>query len=188
MVRTRVGYAGGTSCSPTYREIGDHSETVQIDFDPAQITYEELLEVFWASHNAAAEPWSRQYMSIIFYQSAGQKDLALASLQREEARSQGKVHTEIVEYDGFYLAEDYHQKYYLQMHPDLLDEFTAMYPEMGDLIRSTAAARVNGYLGGNGTRGSLQGQLDSLGLSQAGMERLLQIGRRLPADALVPYP
>lgn len=185
MVRTRVGYAGGTSCSPTYRDIGDHSETVQIDFDPARITYEELLEVFWASHDAAAKPWSRQYMSMIFYHSAEQKDLALASLQREEGRLQRKVHTEVVEYGGFYLAEDYHQKYYLQMHPDLLDEFEAMYPEMGDLIRSTAAARVNGYLGGNGTLGSLQEQIDSFGLSEAAMERLLEACRRLPVDAAV---
>jgi methionine-S-sulfoxide reductase len=51
VVHTRVGYAGGTTPHPRYRDLGDHSETVQVDFDPAVITYAELLDVFWKSHN-----------------------------------------------------------------------------------------------------------------------------------------
>ena len=50
MVRTRVGYAGGTTENPTYRNIGDQNETIQIEYDPTQISYEELLDMFWRSH------------------------------------------------------------------------------------------------------------------------------------------
>ena len=67
MIRTRVGYAGGTTNNPTYRALGDHAETIQVDYDPTQISYEELLEAFWTSHSPTSRPWSRQYASIIFY-------------------------------------------------------------------------------------------------------------------------
>lgn len=74
MIRTRVGYAGGSKENPTYYSLGDHSETIQIDYDPTQISYGQLLEVFWNSHNPTYEPWSRQYMSIIFYHSEDRGD------------------------------------------------------------------------------------------------------------------
>ena len=79
IVRTRVGYAGGTTVNPTYRNIGDHAETIQIDFDPTVMTYEELLATFWASHNPIRLKLRRQYMSAIFYHDASQRDAALAS-------------------------------------------------------------------------------------------------------------
>ncbi|MFP3975592.1 MAG: hypothetical protein ACLFVK_05150 [Dehalococcoidia bacterium] len=66
----------------------------------------------------------------------------------------------------------------MQQEPYLFDELTAIYPEIGQLINSTAAARINGYLGGFGDLTSLQEQIDSFGLSPAGSEKLLQIGRR----------
>ena len=181
MIRTRVGYAGGTTKNPTYYDLGDHSETIQIDYDPKQISYEELLEVFWDSHNPAAQPWSRQYMSIIFYHNEEQKNLALATKQREESRLE-KVFTEVLPFSEFYLAEDYHQKYYLQQEPELIKEFAAIYPDISKLIGSTAAARVNGYIGGHGKPESLQEQLNSFGLSPIGNEKMLQISRRLLAD------
>src|SRR5262249_18399740 len=73
VVRTRVGYTGGTSKDPTYYSLGDHTETLQIDFDPTVITYEQLLEVFWHTHNPCAQPWSRRYMSTVFYHGESQK-------------------------------------------------------------------------------------------------------------------
>ncbi|MBN1161628.1 MAG: peptide-methionine (S)-S-oxide reductase [Dehalococcoidales bacterium] len=182
MIRTRVGYAGGTTSNPGYYTLGDHSETVQIDFDPTIITYEELLEIFWNAHNPTAQPRSRQYMSIIFYHNEDQKSVALASKQRQETKLGQEILTEVIPFSEFYLAEDYHQKYYLQQKPDLFDEFTAMYPETVQLIHSTAAARVNGYLGGYGSYESLQKQINALGLSPTGNEKLLQISRRLLTD------
>jgi peptide-methionine (S)-S-oxide reductase len=54
-VRTEVGYTGGTAAQPTYRNIGDHSEAIRIEFDPHKVSYTELLEVFWASHDPGAD-------------------------------------------------------------------------------------------------------------------------------------
>jgi len=176
-VRTRVGYAGGTSSQPTYYNLGDHTETIQIDFDPAQISYGELLEVFWQSHNPVQPSYSRQYASLIFFHDEEQKKAALASKQREEDRRGRKVFTEIVPAGAFHLAEDYHQKYYLQRSRTLMAEFTAMYPNVEDFVNSTAVARANGYLGGNGSRAQLEAELGSLGLSAEGEQELVRIVR-----------
>jgi len=179
VIRTRVGYAGGSTNNPTYYNLGDHSETIQIDYDPTRISYEELFEVFWDSHNPTAQPWSRQYMSIIFYHNEDQRNVASASMQRKEDSLGQEILTEVIQFSKFYLAEDYHQKYYLQQYPDLFNEYTVIYPEIGQLISSTAVARVNGYLGSFGKLESLENQVNSFGLSLTGKENLLQIGRRL---------
>jgi peptide-methionine (S)-S-oxide reductase len=100
--------------------LGSHSETVQVDFDPARISYEELLDVFWSGHDPAAEPFARQYRSIIFYHTDEQRELALQSREREELRLGSDVLTSIVEYSDFYLAENYHQKYFLRQEDVLM--------------------------------------------------------------------
>jgi peptide-methionine (S)-S-oxide reductase len=178
VIRTRVGYAGGSKENPTYYSLGDHSETIQIDYDPTQISYRQLLEVFWNSHNPIYESWSRQYMSIIFYHSEEQKRLAIETKESEEARLGRHIFTEIVPFSEFYLAEDYHQKYYLRQEPVLMAEFRAIYPATEDFIASTAVARVNGYVGGYGELATLEKELGLLGLSEAGRQRLLEIAAR----------
>ena len=178
MVRTRVGYAGGTKENPTYYNLGGHSETIQIDYDPTRITYKELLDVFWDSHTPTMQAFSQQYKSIVFYHNEEQKRLALESKEEEEARLGSKIFTEIVPFTRFYLAEDYHQKYYLRQEATLMKDFDAIYPAAEDFIASTAAARVNGYVGGYGTLENLKQELDSLGLSEAGRNRLLEIANR----------
>jgi peptide-methionine (S)-S-oxide reductase len=165
VIRTRVGYAGGTTKSPTYHNLGDHTETIQIDYDPTQISYEELLDVFWDSHNPTARPWSRQYMSIVFYHDEEQKRLAMETRDCESSRREGVIFTEIVPASQFYLAEDYHQKYRLRQVPEVEQVFRVIYPNDGDFVNSTAAARVNGYLGGYGTFEALERELESLDLS-----------------------
>ncbi|GAI50142.1 unnamed protein product, partial [marine sediment metagenome] len=147
----RVGYAGGTKDNPSYHDLGDHSETVQIDYDPTRISYEELLDVFWKSHDPTQRPWSRQYMSLVLYHNDEQKRMAMETRDREEARTGSKIYTEIVPAAKFYPAEAYHQKYWLQQKPDLMKEFSVIYPDSDAFTASTAAARVNGYLGGYGT-------------------------------------
>ena len=173
MIRTRVGYAGGSKDNPSYYSLGDHTETVQIDYDPNRITYEELLDIFWSSHNAARPPLSVQYKSVIFYHDEGQKRLALESKARHEAEQNITILTEFIPYTGFYLAEDYHQKYYLTNVPDLLKELTAVYPDINDFVNSTAVARVNGYVGRNRNIENLKQEIDSYGLSPAAQQRLL---------------
>lgn len=174
-MRTRVGYAGGTKKDPTYHSLGDHAETIQIDFDPARISYAQLLHVFWAEHEPVSRQWSRQYMSMIHYHNDEQKRAAEASKSREETKQKTRLFTEIVPAGKFYLAEDYHQKHYLRQVRELLNEYLAIYPKLSDLISSTAVARVNGYAGHYGTIDGLKAEIDTLGLSPSGRERLLQI-------------
>lgn len=148
---------------------------MQLDYDPTQISYAELLEVFWTSHSPSSRPWSRQYMSVIFYHNEEQKRLAMETKDREAARTNSPIFTEIVPFTEFYLAEDYHQKHRLRQVPDLMKDFEAIYRDPKDFVDSTAAARVNGYLGGHGTLEGLQVELNDLGLSPTGSKKLLDI-------------
>ena len=176
-MRTRVGYAGGTKKAPTYRSLGDHTETIQIDYDPARISYRELLDIFWENHTPTSKSWSRQYMAAVFYHNESQKKEALESKEREALKRKARIHTQILPYTDFHMAEDYHQKYRLKGEPELLREFQRIYPAPADFVNSTAAARVNGYLGGFGTVDDVKADLSQLGLSSAGNSALLQLVR-----------
>jgi peptide-methionine (S)-S-oxide reductase len=114
-------------------------------------------------------------MSIVFYHDEVQKRLAMETKARQEVRAGSQVYTEIVPYTEFYLAEDYHQKYRLRQAPEVMEEFSAMYADKSDFVASTAAARVNGYVSGNGDLATLQEELDRYGLSTAGREKLMRI-------------
>jgi len=173
-----VGYSGGTKRNPTYHSLGDHTETIQIDYDPTRISYEKLLETFWESHDGADPSWSRQYMSIVFFHNDDQKRLAVESRDREAARRKKKIMTEIAPAGEFYPAEAYHQKYRLRQEGFLMKEFNAMYPDGISFVNSTAAARINGYLDGYGVLEILKAELDSFGLSPAGKKKLLDIAKR----------
>jgi peptide-methionine (S)-S-oxide reductase len=175
VVRTRVGYAGGKKKNPTYYDLGDHSETVQIDFDPAKISYRELLEVFWESHSPTSGSWSRQYMAAVFYHDEEQRKDAEMTRDRIASKIKGEIKTQIVPFTGFYLAEDYHQKHALRRYPELAEQLLTMYPTTEGLVYSTAAARVNGYLAGYGGCDSLKAEVHKFGLSTEGSETLLEI-------------
>ena len=107
-MRTRVGYTGGTKRNPTYRDLGDHAETIEIDFDPTKTSYAALLDVFWRSHNPCSRPpgsqysGSRQYMSAVFYHGAEQKRLAEASAARLAKERGNAVHTMLEKASTFY--------------------------------------------------------------------------------------
>ena len=188
MIRTRVGYAGGTKKDPTYRDLGDHTETIQVDYDPAQITYQDLLASFWTGHDPTHRSWSRQYASIIFVHSGEQKRLAEETKARVAKERRSTVHTEIVPYSGFTLAENYHQKHSLQQFPAFLEELRRFYPVPADFVASTAVARVNGYLGGEGSYSVLLQEADSLGLSPARTGELRELVRRHRGREACPLP
>ncbi len=173
MVRTAVGYSGGQSVNPDYRNIGDHSEVIQVEYDPQRVSYEELLQVFWESHDPNYDSYLRQYRNAIFYLDNKQKRAAEQSRQLVKQEVSGPVYTAIEAAGTFTLAEDYHQKYLLRKAEGLLQEVQAIYPEESDFVSSTAAARINGYLGCYGDADTMQQEIAGLGLSRSMQELLV---------------
>ena len=108
--------------SPTYHNIGDHTETVQVDYDPNLTSYGQLLDVFWNSHEPTRRSRPGQYMKAVFYQNEQQRELALASKVAVEKKIGSTVKTEIVPLQAFTMAEDYHQKFTLKGHKGLKKE------------------------------------------------------------------
>jgi peptide-methionine (S)-S-oxide reductase len=133
------------------------------------------LDLFWHEHDPTSRAGSRQYKSAIFYHDDTQRKSALETKALEENRRNEKIQTEILPFDKFYLAEDYHQKYQLRQRRQLMTEFKAIYPQNIDFVNSTAVARINGYVGGHGEPEEITATLESLGLSTAGQKRLLEI-------------
>ena len=116
-----VGYTGGITPNPTYQQVCSHTtghaEAVRVTFDPGRVSFEQLLDVFWAMHdptqvNRQGPDVGDQYRSAVFTLSAEQQAQAEASKERAHARSSRPIATEIVQAGTFYLAEDYHQAYY----------------------------------------------------------------------------
>jgi methionine-S-sulfoxide reductase len=170
-----VGYAGGEMAGPSYGNMGDHTETVQVDFDPGRITYAQLLEIFWNNHQPTSRNWSRQYMNAIFYHNDEQRRLAMDSKAVVEQNNDGTIRSQVLPLRSFTMAEDYHQKYILKQHTKLKNELSRIYPQHRDFLSSTAVARLNGYTGGNGTRDKLSRELETLGLSAQGERILLEM-------------
>ena len=177
-MRTRAGYTGGGTPDPTYHNLGNHTETLQIDYDPKQLSYAQFLELFWKSHSPIAPKWSRQYMAALFVTSDAERQLAEESKARLGSGLRGSITTEILPAEHFWRAEDYHQKYWLRGTPELYAEFERFYPVDQDFVDSTAAARVNGYLGGQGKLPERDDDWAALGLSAAGRELLRRLGGR----------
>jgi len=122
VVSTAVGYMGGTLKNPTYKDVctgrTGHAEVVQVEYDPAKISYEELLKVFWENHdpttkNRQGPDVGTQYRSAVFFHTPQQEAAAKASKERldREGVYRQPIVTEIVPAPEFYRAEDYHQQY-----------------------------------------------------------------------------
>ncbi|CAH1155636.1 unnamed protein product [Phaedon cochleariae] len=162
VLRTRVGYSGGTKSDPVYKKIEDHTEVIEIDYDPKRISYEDLLELFWNYHEYGLTTIvKRQYMSLILYHNEDQKRVAEISLKKEAHKRNEKLITEIAPAGPFYPAEDYHQKYRLQKYKWVCDEI-GLTPEL--LQTSHVAARLNGYVAGVGKEEQFEEDVVSFGL------------------------
>jgi peptide-methionine (S)-S-oxide reductase len=125
VVATTVGYAGGQTPNPSYEQVSGgttgHAESIEVVYDPAKVSYDKLLDVFWhnidpVTPNAQFCDHGNQYRTAIFYEDDEQKQAAEASKKAFENSKAlpGPIVTQIVPLTKFYAAEDYHQKYYLK--------------------------------------------------------------------------
>jgi methionine-S-sulfoxide reductase len=174
VIRTRVGYTGGTSKYPTYHNIDGHAETIQIDYDPSVISYAELLDLFWTGHEPFRSTYSSQYRSAIFFHNEQQRQMAETSLEEQATQRGERPLIEIVPFERFTRAEDYHQKYRLQNDPILSSELRGRFETFTAFVDSTPAARVNGYLAGWGSTEQLKEEIASFALSKRAEDILRQ--------------
>ena len=169
-----MGYAGGSTPEPTYHDLDDHSEAIEVGYDPTRISFDELLAAFWDGHRPAETMWSRQYRSAIFVGTEEERRAAEASVAAAAERLGRPVHTAVEDVGPFWQAEDYHQKYRLRRDGALWKHLQAAYPAIDDLVRSTAAARLNGWSAGAGELGQLERELPLVGLPEEAQERMLR--------------
>jgi peptide-methionine (S)-S-oxide reductase len=147
VVRTRVGYAGGGKADPSYRALGDHTEVIQLDFDPDRISYRELVDVAFHEHDPRRQSQKRQYQNLVLTAGEDQHEtvteyIATSDFPREQ------IDTRIEGLDTFYPAEDYHQKYNLRSHAAILDEFESAGYDDTEIRESPAAAKLNAHVTG----------------------------------------
>ena len=180
VLRTRVGFSGGTTPSPTYRKMGDHTETVQIDFDPDLLSFDEVLKQFWRNHYPNRDEYKgRQYISLLRCHSEAQSDTIERVKKEMEAELREKIETEIAAYTQFAPAEERHQKYYLKRYPKALAQLEEFFPHPDLLLDSTFAARLNGFVKGFGTREGLRQEIMNWPIDEESrkmlMDRLIKL-------------
>lgn len=167
-MRTCVGYAGGRKEAPTYRSLGDHTEAVQVEFDPKRITFARLLDVFWQDHDACGAARATQYKAILFVGSDEQRRVAEASAGRIALQRGRAITTELVPLTTFWPAEDYHQKYALRSEHPLVDNVRALFASEAAFRDSELAAKLNAYCAGDLSRQGLDAALAEIGYAAVG--------------------
>jgi len=156
---------------PTYHDLGDHTETMQVRYNADEISYDKLLKLFWENHNPSAVT-SLQYQSIIFYHDEEQKALAEESKELVSQKTIKRVTTKILPYEKFWDAENYHQKYLLRRQTGI---FRSLGLSDAQVKASTVAAKLTGYLGGFGTLDALDKEIDSWKLSDLQVKAIRSI-------------
>ncbi|CAI8609043.1 unnamed protein product [Vicia faba] len=150
VVRTTAGYAGGSKPNPEYRSFGDHAESVQVEYDPRLISFSELLDIFWSSHDprqvyGQGPDVGNQYRSIIFVNGTEESRMASVSKEQEQTRSRSSIVTTLIMQLGtFHPAEPEHQKFELKQNTFLL-QLIGNLPEV-ELESSSLATKLNGYV------------------------------------------
>jgi len=165
---------GGKELNPTYHYLADHSESVQVHFNPNIISYNNLLDIFFNAHNCYGASYSRQYRSAVFYHSAEQETLALYFKQNLE--KDGKVKTAIEPATKFYPAEDYHQKYQLQSYKDVINALKLSSYE--NLKHSPVLSKLNGFVAGHGDPDRIKREISELEISESLKQQLLRSALR----------
>jgi peptide-methionine (S)-S-oxide reductase len=148
VVRTRVGYAGGTKLDPSYHSLGDHTEVLQVDFDPTVVTYRDLLEEIFQQHDPQTQPSKTQYQNVVFA-STDTRRAAIDAVLSATGETIESIETRIEELSQFYPAENYHQKYRLRSASSFLSVFDEAGYADEDIRDSPIAAKLNGYVAGH---------------------------------------
>ena len=143
--------------------MGDHTESFQVDYDPARTTYGDLLDAFWSSHDPSSRKWSVQYANLVLAHDDAQERAARESAARFAAQTGREVRTEIRRLDRFWPAEDYHQKYALRGDARLMDLVRPFAPGDEALRESPLAARLNAFAAGDLGFEALREECGSLG-------------------------
>jgi peptide-methionine (S)-S-oxide reductase len=163
--------------------MGDHTECLEIAYDPARLSFEEILRIFWEAHDPGRPAYSCQYKAILFWHDDEQRAQAEQSRDLVQSRLGRAVTTEVRAAGPFWPAEDYHQKHGVRRHPDLVAALLALDPSDPGLVRSTAAVRLNAYLAGELDFAGLRTLLAESGVRALGKDRLEGIAPLAPAEA-----
>lgn len=165
--KTRVGYAGGTTPNPTYSSIGDHTEVTEVQFDPAEISYREVLDFFWTHHDPAQHR-KKQYQSAILYETDDEKKIAHETYAKAKTMY-GDIETYVVKLVKFYQAENYHQKYWFRNKKEFFNELKLSDDEVAN---SELAAKMNAYCAGYTDFSELEALKEKHGLSESFVTRV----------------
>ena len=165
--------AGGAADAPTYRNMGDHTESFQLVYDPEVISFEDILEVFWGEHDPYRQTWSAQYQNIAFFETDTQREAIerYVSILEKGGR---KVRTRIEPLGSYTLAEDYHQKHSLRRFPEFTEALEKRSEGQGWMF-THEATKLNGYLGNYGSCDSLEKEVRVFGLPGGLEDELLGI-------------
>lgn len=162
--------------------MGDHTEAIQVEFDPKKITFKQILDVITAEHNPHARVRGTQYKSVLWTHGEAQAKAAAAWVAALEKKNKKQVTTEVRPAERFWIAEDYHQKYYLRGRDRLVQALFGARLDDEAFRNSTLAARVNGWLTGGGTAEEIEREVKALGLGDKQKQALKEaLGKRAAA-------
>ncbi|GAE37165.1 peptide methionine sulfoxide reductase MsrA [Halalkalibacter akibai JCM 9157] len=157
--------------------MGDHTETIEIDFDPDVIQVSELLTIFWGNHNSLRKEVyrGRQYLSLFLYRTEAQRKMALQLKENLEDKLNGVIQTEVSPFTHFYVAEDKHQKYYLKRFPKAYEDLLHLFESHQQFVNSTLVARLNGFVREFGTLQTIRTELEHWKLDEREYQVILKI-------------
>ncbi|SDX92744.1 peptide-methionine (S)-S-oxide reductase [Paenibacillus sp. CF384] len=181
ITRTRVGYTGGTTDNPATRHAGDHTEMVEIEFDPAVVKLETILDLYWNSHKPANinNYRDRLYNSLILYRDQAQLSVIQEVMQKRGEQGSGVPDTELTPFSVFYPAEDRNQKYYLKRYPDAVDKLRTLFKTEDDLTNATLAARLNGIAKGFANMDTIIQDIRTWQISSEEQEEIIQLIKQI---------
>jgi peptide-methionine (S)-S-oxide reductase len=156
--------------------MADHTECLEVDFDSNVIGFEDIVLHFWSSHNPNRGTYKgRQYLSILLFHDAEQKEMIERVKESLENSMENKIDTEISPYQGFTLAEDRHQKYYLKRYPKAMGRLMSYYETHQQMVNATLVARLNSFVKGYGTLAALKEEMTSWNIPGETKEKLVEL-------------